>query len=515
VGRKFGFSFSWKRALGLSAAKGKLSRLIGIPLTKSGRQRKAGRLLGDLVDTALIAGIKTKSAQSTLPTHLPPVAPSVIAPNRDDRKPHSEDLALYGKSLMLATQKPKGWEYLLFAQVIIDEGERAKHALPQACEPNNLSASTICSVDDFSDWATARLEEMNLLSSQISELSITNDNAAFGLPGQPGSVPAIVSLSLQIGLVCQRCLEWSQNISNAPLHPLFREAAQELHAFTYAFIDSTERFANKFMQQVQDALSKPPGSQVVIDACLKIDQPDLTRFHAAMTTLKSQMEIMANVQALSSASSGQSFTVGSTQDSQVVASTAGSPELGPRVIDANHLVDYRHGAKILVQYIPSGNETTVYHDIPNYDSEYKGLPFKPDLNVNGQIINGKHTFGFHNSLKFSGRKPTAIPIDASCWWIHKIADPNEWRYPPNSRVILSADSDQFEIDVYSQTELRRDHPSDAEFNEVLITTPTYEMYVKLASAKNVTIQIGKASFSLSPEIIASYRDFIGYLTPGS
>jgi hypothetical protein len=41
-----GLSFSWKRATGLSAAKGKLSRQIGIPLTKSGRQRKVGRAMG-------------------------------------------------------------------------------------------------------------------------------------------------------------------------------------------------------------------------------------------------------------------------------------------------------------------------------------------------------------------------------------------------------------------------------------------------------------------------------------
>jgi len=37
--------FSWKRAIGISAAKSRLSRRIGIPLTKSGRQRKLGRLV--------------------------------------------------------------------------------------------------------------------------------------------------------------------------------------------------------------------------------------------------------------------------------------------------------------------------------------------------------------------------------------------------------------------------------------------------------------------------------------
>jgi hypothetical protein len=49
MGRKFGFSFSWKRALGISAPKARLSRQLGVPLTRSGRQRKAGRALGCLV----------------------------------------------------------------------------------------------------------------------------------------------------------------------------------------------------------------------------------------------------------------------------------------------------------------------------------------------------------------------------------------------------------------------------------------------------------------------------------
>ena len=41
-----GLSFSWKRALGISAAMGKLSRQIGVPLTRQGRQRKVGKAMG-------------------------------------------------------------------------------------------------------------------------------------------------------------------------------------------------------------------------------------------------------------------------------------------------------------------------------------------------------------------------------------------------------------------------------------------------------------------------------------
>ncbi len=38
--------FSWKRLLGVSAAKSRVSRKIGIPLTRSGRQRKLGAAAG-------------------------------------------------------------------------------------------------------------------------------------------------------------------------------------------------------------------------------------------------------------------------------------------------------------------------------------------------------------------------------------------------------------------------------------------------------------------------------------
>ncbi len=41
--------FSWKRLLGISAMKSRISRKIGVPLTRSGRQRKLGKALGCLI----------------------------------------------------------------------------------------------------------------------------------------------------------------------------------------------------------------------------------------------------------------------------------------------------------------------------------------------------------------------------------------------------------------------------------------------------------------------------------
>ncbi len=49
-----GLSFSWKRASGLSAVKGRLSRKLGIPLTRAGRQRKLGKAVGCCIPFAFI-----------------------------------------------------------------------------------------------------------------------------------------------------------------------------------------------------------------------------------------------------------------------------------------------------------------------------------------------------------------------------------------------------------------------------------------------------------------------------
>jgi peptidoglycan hydrolase-like protein with peptidoglycan-binding domain len=48
-----GMSFSWKRALGVTSAKQKFSRATGIPTTRSGRQRKAARLMGCLMPVTI------------------------------------------------------------------------------------------------------------------------------------------------------------------------------------------------------------------------------------------------------------------------------------------------------------------------------------------------------------------------------------------------------------------------------------------------------------------------------
>ena len=72
-----GLSFSWKRATGVTKAKSRFAKATGIPTTRSGRQRKAGKLLGcgcltlalPLIAIATILALSPRSF--TTPRHRP------------------------------------------------------------------------------------------------------------------------------------------------------------------------------------------------------------------------------------------------------------------------------------------------------------------------------------------------------------------------------------------------------------------------------------------------------------
>ncbi|MEJ5993306.1 hypothetical protein WG904_02660 [Pedobacter sp. Du54] len=47
--RNFGFSFSWKRALGITGLKQRFAHRLGIPTTKQGMERKIGASILSLI----------------------------------------------------------------------------------------------------------------------------------------------------------------------------------------------------------------------------------------------------------------------------------------------------------------------------------------------------------------------------------------------------------------------------------------------------------------------------------
>ncbi len=136
--RTYGFSFSLSRALGISAAKGRIARATGIPTTRSGRQRKFGRLATEgwpllfiaviiaVVSIGLVASPPTQQPQQSTPDILPTKeAPkAMLAPSgqtRATRKPSRRRAAEYapGTTVRLQSQyRVCGAGLLKYGQIV-------------------------------------------------------------------------------------------------------------------------------------------------------------------------------------------------------------------------------------------------------------------------------------------------------------------------------------------------------------------------------------------------------------
>ncbi|MBS0547826.1 MAG: peptidoglycan-binding protein [Proteobacteria bacterium] len=96
--RTYGVSFSWKRALGVSAAKGRMSRVIGIPLTQSGRQKKLGRMtertLGPIFGLGFLAMVGGSLGHCTTSGSPPPLTTQIAPPIERAQHALSEIAAL-------------------------------------------------------------------------------------------------------------------------------------------------------------------------------------------------------------------------------------------------------------------------------------------------------------------------------------------------------------------------------------------------------------------------------------
>jgi hypothetical protein len=165
--------------------------------------------------------------------------------------------------------------------------------------------------------------------------------------------------------------------------------------------------------------------------------------------------------------------------------------------------EYKHGAKLIVQYLAAKDETAIYQ---------QGFSIKPDVMVDN-ASKGKHAFDINNTATFKGKALTAAPYGCSLTFIHSIPSKSSWHFPTKSKIAFVADGERVEIEKYQQMDLDKDFPTDKEFYESMITEMKCENYSKIAKAKSVEFQIGNGKFKLSDENILAFQDFTNYITP--
>jgi hypothetical protein len=177
---------------------------------------------------------------------------------------------LSDRARQLASARAPFWEYRLFVQVLTDEIEAARSLL--LAPP--VARRTVVSINDFGNWARARIQALETITSGLEGLMNANHDDAFGPSGQPGDVSSIVRFARQIARYYRQMIEWAHSVRNAEVDPRLRQATYELSFFADDALAAVARYGPDLGAQLEAAIQQPRGSRTQITARLILTVPE-------------------------------------------------------------------------------------------------------------------------------------------------------------------------------------------------------------------------------------------------
>ena len=179
------------------------------------------------------------------------------------------------RALRIATEKPSGWEYLLFFQAWIDEVARRAddiraYKTGEYAPEAQLDSARVVPAADFAEWSAGKMRELEKLISSANVLLNTSAQEAVGKPGEPVNADAIVGVARKLGKVLDGMLRWGKNAKCAILAEPFERMGSQMTLFVGDAIEQFERFPVESLHKCEETLAQPAtGKTVPLNLTLK------------------------------------------------------------------------------------------------------------------------------------------------------------------------------------------------------------------------------------------------------
>ena len=207
-------------------------------------------------------------------------------------KAHGSDplvASLGPKAFRLAVEKPIGWEWLIFAQVLSDE--IASHNSKRLDAELGISFGEPTSLEDIHDvtaWVSSRFGWMSTTIEQLSRALNDGFIKAVGEPGESGDLKRIVHLAKRIGDGYEQLLDWKLQFLRVSCDEEFETLMKLASEFSSNAIREVEEFsANLYVTidgHIQNIDSYEKGTVVTITLTLTV--PDTEPFSEEIARLE-------------------------------------------------------------------------------------------------------------------------------------------------------------------------------------------------------------------------------------
>ncbi|MFP6849656.1 MAG: DUF4062 domain-containing protein [Pseudomonas sp.] len=207
-------------------------------------------------------------------------------------KAHESDplvASLRPKAFRLAVEKPKGWEWLLFAQILSDE--IASHNSKRLDTELGISfgdPTILEEVESITTWVSSRFAWIANTIEQLSRALNTGFIKAVGEPGEPGDIKRIAHLAKRVGDGYEQLLDWKLQFLRASYSDEFEKLIKLASDFSSNAIQEIEEFSEKLYstieRHIQEADSYEEGTIVTITLTLTV--PDTDPFSKEIAQLR-------------------------------------------------------------------------------------------------------------------------------------------------------------------------------------------------------------------------------------
>jgi hypothetical protein len=188
------------------------------------------------------------------------------------------------EAVRLAARQPPLWEYRLYFQALGDLVDSETAAAAGDHSPTRVEAEPECAAQGLEDldWIQDRHQDYLELAESIDRLVNSELQVAFGRPGEPGDVGAIVGVAAKVAQVYRRFLAIRSEAQSRPTAPLLAEVMLEFSRVCDSSITEFEDYPVRSLRTLEEALAADDGQTELV---LRFDMAltaDTYGFHAAL-----------------------------------------------------------------------------------------------------------------------------------------------------------------------------------------------------------------------------------------
>jgi hypothetical protein len=191
----------------------------------------------------------------------------------------------------LIIDRPPGWEYLYFAELMAGELELSRR-LELASAAGTTSEPIKIDGADFLPWIVAELASVTNILNTMTGMANDVLPIALGPNDSPGDPTEISYVTSRLGDAYRAALQWPLTCSSVETDPRWAGVLQEARPLTSNIVRDFRSFAARIVDEMPDTVARAlSGQPVGVGFQLKLTVPDMEPLQREIDKLRSAFDI--------------------------------------------------------------------------------------------------------------------------------------------------------------------------------------------------------------------------------